>query len=107
MGDWLDHYGESIYGTRGGPFARAAWGGATYNGDTIYLHILNSESGVIALPPINAKILSSRVLTGGTAAIKQTGDSLEISVPKTDLQEIDTIVALKLDSPAKEVKVQQ
>ena len=36
MGQWLSKYGESIYGTRGGPFPRANWGVATYKGDTIY-----------------------------------------------------------------------
>ena len=29
MGQWLDRYGESIYGTRGGPYMPGIWGGST------------------------------------------------------------------------------
>lgn len=105
MGEWLTKYGESIYGTRGGPFARGKWGGATMSGETIYVHILNSTLDTVTLPPISAKIDRNYVLTGGTATVKQSGESIEISVPKADRQEIDTIVALKLDGRAADVKV--
>lgn len=58
VGDWLKPYGESIYGTRGGPFVAPGggevhshggkflspegmwWGGSTHKGNVIYLHIL-------------------------------------------------------------------
>jgi len=102
MGEWLQKYGESVYGTRGGPFPRADWGGATYKGDTIYLHILDPNLETLKLPPIAKKIVGSSVLTGGTATVKQTAQSIEISVPKADRQQIDTIVVLKLDGPAAE-----
>jgi alpha-L-fucosidase len=105
MGEWLKKYGQSIYNTRGGPFARANWGGATYSGKTIYVHIINPELETVILPPISAKITSNSVLTGGTATVTQSDDGIEISVPKADRQEIDTIVALHLDSPAAEVKI--
>jgi alpha-L-fucosidase len=52
------------------------------------------------LPPIAKKILRSRVLTGGTVAVRQTDESIEISVPEADRQKIDTIVVLELDGPA-------
>jgi len=97
MGQWLQKYGESVYGTRGGPFPRADWGGATYKGDTIYLHVLDPNLETLKLPPIAKKIVGSSVLTGGTATVKQTAESIEISVPKADRQEIDTIVVLKLN----------
>ena len=35
--------------------------------------------------------------------MKQTADGIEIAVPKSDRQEIDTIVALELDKPAIEI----
>jgi alpha-L-fucosidase len=100
MGAWLAKYGESIYGTRGGPFPRAAWGSATHKDNSIYLHILDANLNSIKLPPIQQKIVSSKVLTGGTAKVNQTDAAIEVSVPKADRQEIDTIVELKLDGPA-------
>jgi alpha-L-fucosidase len=102
MGQWLSKYGESVYGTRGGPFTRADWGAATHKDDTIYLHILNPKLDTLKLPAIKQKIVGSSVLTGGTATVNQSADGIEVSVPKADRQEIDTIVVLKLDGPVAE-----
>ncbi len=96
MGRWLQMYGESIYGTRGGPFPRGNWGAATCKGDTIYIHILDPKLETVTLPPIEKKIVASSVLTGGTATVKQTQQSITVAVPENDRQEIDTIVVLKL-----------
>ena len=110
MGQWLAKYGESVYGTRGGPFVGTEpfvgsdWGGATYKDNVIYLHILDRAVGGVKLPAIEKKIIGHSVLTGGTATVKQSGDSIEVSVPKGDRQEIDTIVVLKLDGPAADAK---
>lgn len=100
MGRWLAKYGESIYGARGGPFPCGDWGAATCKGNTIYLHLLDPNLDTIELPSIKRKIISSSVLTGGSATVNQTEAGIEVSVPKADRQEIDTIVVLKLDGPA-------
>jgi len=100
MGAWLKQYGESIYGTRGGPWRPGPWGAATCKGNTVYVHILQWPGDTIALPALTKKIVSSKVLTGGTASVKQTDGGVEISVPATERQEIDTLVALELDGPA-------
>jgi alpha-L-fucosidase len=73
------------------------WGGTTQKADTVYLHVVKWENDLLKLPAIGKRIVGSRVLTGGTATVRQATDSLEISVPKADRQEIDTIIALKLD----------
>jgi len=104
IGAWLKKYGESIYATRGGPFRPASWGAATYKGKAIYVHILNWQRDPVVLPPIQRKILASRVLTGGAAAVTQSDQGIEISVPKAHRPELDTIIALQLDGPAAEVK---
>jgi alpha-L-fucosidase len=96
----LLHNGESIYGTRSVPFPRGPWGAATYNGDTIYVHVLDPNLDTVTLTPLGKKITGSSLLTGGTATVKQTEQSIEIPVPKADRQEIDTIVVLKLDGAA-------
>jgi alpha-L-fucosidase len=104
MGQWLAKYGESIYGTCGGPFPRADWGGATYKDNTVYLHILDPSLDTLTLPPIGKKIVGHSVLTGGTATVTQADDSIRVSVDKADRQPIDTIVVLTLDGPAVEAK---
>ena len=56
MGQWLNQYGESIYGTRGGPVPNGKWGGTTHSGNKIYVHILNwpedGSSLVLSAPDI-------------------------------------------------------
>ena len=47
MGAWLAKYGESIYGTRGGPFKPGDYGVSTRKGNTIYLHICDWTDDVL------------------------------------------------------------
>jgi len=100
MGAWLQTNGESIYSTRGGPFKPGSYGACTYRTNMVYLHILNWTSDPVVLPPIPARILSSRVLTGGSASVVQSDQDIEITVPAADRQVIDTIVVLQLDLDA-------
>jgi len=101
VGDWLQKYGESIYGTRGGPFKPAAWGVSTRKDKQIFVHVVEwPAEGPLTLPSIPAKIVSAKVLTGGTVEFKQDDKGITLSVPAANRQEIDTIVVLDLDSPA-------
>jgi alpha-L-fucosidase len=100
IGAWLDKNGESIYGTRGGPFKPGEYGTSTRKGNTIYLHIRNWASDPLKLPAIPAKITGSRVVTGGRAEVKQTDSGIVISVPENDRKPVDTIVAIQLDGDA-------
>ena len=104
MGQWLAKYGQSMYATRGGPIRPGSWGCTTSKADTLYVHVLTWSGDSIMLPAINRKIVASAALTGGKAEVKQTDEGIEISVPAADRQEIDTIVALKLDGSAADVK---
>ena len=125
IGDWLRSYGESIYGTRGGPFVAPDmgkrqfghdrmrfqmpgggwWGGSTRKGNVVYLHILRWPADTITLPPIKPRIVKCTVLTGGEATVKQTDASVEITVPAAQRNAMDTIVKLELDGPAKDIPI--
>ncbi len=100
MGAWLAKYGESIYGTRGGPFRPGRFGVSTRKGRTIYLHIQRWPGEMLSLPAIPAKIVRGVALTGGALTIRQTDRAVEVTLPAKDRQEIDTIIALELDRPA-------
>jgi len=100
MGKWLDEYGKSIYATRGGPFKPGGWGASTHKGNTIYVHVLNWQKDTLTLPPIPKKIIASSVMSDGAVTIKQTKKAIEISVPKSCRQELDTIIVLELNGPA-------
>jgi alpha-L-fucosidase len=100
MGAWMEKYGESIYATRGGPFKPAKHLASTRKGNTIYLHVLAWPEEVLRLPALPAKIVQSSLLGGGQVRVNQTEDRIEITVPKSDRQAIDTIIVLALDKPA-------
>ena len=100
IGAWLAKYGESIYATRGGPFMPGDWGVSTRHGEIIYVHIMNWPTEKLILPTIPAKIVHVSVLNGGDATFTQTGSNVELFVPPADRDEIDTILALQLDSSA-------
>jgi alpha-L-fucosidase len=103
MGQWLGKYGESIYGTRGGPFKTTAALASTYKGNVIYVHILEWPSDTISLPTLPKRVIDTSLLTGGTVSVQQTDKGIEIQVPAANRQEIDTIVKLTLDSSADDV----
>jgi alpha-L-fucosidase len=100
IGVWMRKYGESIRGTRGGPFKPGWYGTSTRKGNTIYLHIRDWDGNTLKLPKLPGKVLSSRLLTGGKAAVKETAQGIEVSVPDKNLNAFDTIVALELDRSA-------
>jgi alpha-L-fucosidase len=100
IGAWLNKYGESIYDTRGGPFRNGDWGGAAYRDSVVYLHIQKWDGNRLALPPLDAKIVSSSVLTGGNAAVVQSADNTMITMPVGEHDSVDTIVRIVLNRPA-------
>jgi alpha-L-fucosidase len=99
IGAWLRKYGQSIYGTRGGPFKPGRYGASTRKGKIIYLHLLDTTTRSIKLPPLaGVKILKCSVLTGGKAAVTQAAEGLDLAVTVGEGQPMETIVKLELDS---------
>lgn len=78
MGQWLNKYGESIYGTTAGEFPES-----TRKGNVLYLHVLDKEATEIALP-IKGKIRSICCLN----------DNQPVTYSKTK-KEDNTIINLK------------
>ncbi|MGD0782425.1 MAG: alpha-L-fucosidase [Candidatus Aminicenantales bacterium] len=104
VGGWLAASGESIYGTRGGPFKPGRYGASTRKGNTVFLHVFQWTDDPLRLPAIRAKVVASRVLTGGRAAVRQTEKGIEIAVSEKDRQAADTVVVLELDGPANRIE---
>ena len=100
IGAWLEHYGESIYGTRGGHLEPSYWGASTRRGKTVYVHILKGWESSVELPPIERRIVSSRLMGGGDVTVTQTPEAITIAVPESSRRPPVSIVALTLDGPA-------
>ena len=102
LGSWLKKYGESVYGTRGGPYVNGPWGGSTCKEKTVYLHLLGPVQTPFRLPALPAKILRSKCLTGGTALVRQDADGVTVETQATTAT-TDTIVKLEIDRNALDI----
>ncbi len=80
MGDWLRQYGETIYGTRGGPWKPTKSLASTRQGNTIYLHLLDWKGRTVTLPNLPGTIVRSSMLTGGTVRVAQSTRKLTIRI---------------------------
>ncbi len=104
LGAWLKRYGESVYGTRGGPYMNGPWGGSTCKGKNVYLHLLNWNGGEMRFPPLAAKVLRSRCLTGGDIDVQQSPEGLSVKARSLGAMPVDTVVKLDLDRIAFEIE---
>ena len=102
MGRWLEKYGESIYGTRGGPYKPGTWGGATCKGNVVYLHVLEEwPKGELLLPALpGRRILKATALTGGHVQVAQDAKGLLVKLPELRHDDCDTVIKLELDGDA-------
>jgi alpha-L-fucosidase len=97
LGEWLSRYGESIYGTRGGPLPPADWGVTTQKGDSIYVHVLNWNAPLLALAPIPRPIARARTLLGGgPVEFTQHDNGLVLKLPAGSQDERDRVIVLTL-----------
>jgi alpha-L-fucosidase len=103
VGRWLETNGEAIYGTRPGPFQPGDWGVSTHRDKTVYVHVLKWPGEKLKLPALPAKVVRASVVAGGEAKFSQTEDGLELSVPSVNRNDLDTIIALELDRPARPI----
>ena len=103
IGVWLAKNGESIYGTRGGPWKPTRRVVSTRQGNTVFLHVIQSESGQVTLPALPAAIKSATLLSGGEVAFSEKDGNLDVRIPQSSLDPVDTIVRLELDQPAMEI----
>jgi alpha-L-fucosidase len=100
VGAWMDKHGESIYGTRGGPWKPGKNLSSTRKDNVIYLHVLRSKSPVIELPNIARVIKSASLLGGRKVEVEQKAGKVVVVLPSAVRDSLDTVVKLKLEGSA-------
>jgi len=99
MGQWLSRYGQSIYGTRGGPLPPRPWGVTTQKGTTVYLHVLDWPDETLAIPRLPGKVTAARfVKDGSRAAFVEDASGVRVTIPTGVRDDLDTVVALTYHS---------
>lgn len=100
IGAWLKQNGESIYGTRGGPWLPGDYGVSTHKGKFVYVHVLKvPESGTVELPNLSTRILKATELNGGPVSYSQDDRRATIKVPSLAPDAVDFIVRIELAEP--------
>ena len=99
IGNWMQQYGETIYGTRGRVIAPQDWGVTTAKNKTLYLHILNNpqQDGYIFIPEFKDKISKASLFSNKSAVkFKQQAEGTFIFLNGIVLDDTDTVIQLDL-----------
>ena len=99
IGNWMQQYGETIYGTRGRVIAPQDWGVTTAKNKTLYLHILNSpqQDGYIFIPEFKDKISKATLFSNKSGVkFKQQAEGTFVFLNGIAFDDTDTIIQLDL-----------
>jgi hypothetical protein len=72
------------------------WGVTTHSANAIYVHVLNWKEPNLILP-LKQKVSRATLLDSGAAvAVKHRADGLELTLPPTTSEQVDTVIKLQL-----------
>ena len=94
LGQWLQKYGTTIYGTRGGPISPRPWGVTTQRGDTVFVHVLQWTDRILALPDFGVRVLSASPLGGGAVTFAQAASGVTLTLPPAVAGDADQVIVL-------------
>jgi alpha-L-fucosidase len=99
MGQWMRKNGESIYDTRGGPITPRPWGVTTRKGGRIYIHVLDWQDELLALPSLG-KVKNARLMSNGQAVeMRDMAGGVILRLPAAMRDPVDTIVVVDSAAP--------
>ncbi len=96
VGEWLKQYGETVYGTRGGPFPAGEWGGSTHSANKVFVHVLGGTTDRVVLPNISATLVRWRSYSGTAVHVEHTEEWLTLILPEAAADPV-TIIELEFD----------
>jgi|694.fasta_scaffold17280_2 alpha-L-fucosidase len=105
IGDWLKLYGESIYGTKGGPYAPSDRFATTRKGNKLYVHVFANGLTELRLPGLTGiKVVSAQFIGGVKLPFTQeSGGAIVLQMPAALPNENDSVIALTLESNAENI----
>jgi len=107
MGDWLNTYGESIYGTKGGPFIPNNTYASTRKGNVLYVHVFDRKEDVLTLPALKGvKVKEAHILNGDAITFSQSATgSIALNLPARLPNADNTVIVLQLNKNAESIPV--
>jgi alpha-L-fucosidase len=97
VGKWTEKYGETIYGTRGGPIPPQTWGVSTQKDDKVFVHILNWQSDALLIPPMEKEVEEITDFDSQEALPYEVSDyGILIKLPESGLNPVDHILEVRM-----------
>jgi alpha-L-fucosidase len=95
IGEWLRHFGASVYGTRGGPVPPRSWGVTTQRGDSVFVHVLDWPDPMLALPDFGARVTAATMLRDGARVpFVQSASGVTLTLPPAGPEDVDRVAVL-------------
>jgi len=100
IGDWMDIYGESIYGTTASPFSDIEWGRCTKKqvgkNTRLYLHVFDwPEDNKLTVPALENKLKKAFIMDGMAGAdFEVQDDRIIIDLPETPPDDYCSVIIL-------------
>ncbi len=94
VGNWMNKYGHTIYGTRGNIMPPQKWGVVTGKEKKYYLHLLNPEGiSTIDLPFTGKKLSAIALNDGNKVDLKRVQNKWQLTIPEAARAEnVDYII---------------
>lgn len=98
VGQWIDKYGETVYGTRAGFIPPQDWGVSTRKNGKQFLHVLEyPKDGILFIKGVKQKITSAQYFnTGEKVRFKQIPEGVFFYMQDADAGRIDNIIEVTL-----------
>ena len=96
IGEWMEVYGESIYGTDATDIPKQSWGLTTQKDNKVYMHIIEDITGCpVVEMPFDAKVKSVTLLKDGTPLkFAAKNGVLSVTIPETPA-DIDYVIVVE------------
>jgi len=106
MGDWLKVYGESIYGTKGGPYMPNSIFSSTRKDNKVFVHLFDASIEKLILPAFSGvKVLKSSLMNGKSVQLKETDGKYFIKLPSQLPDSVSNVLVLELDKNANGIPI--
>lgn len=96
IGQWMNVYGETIYGTRAGLVSPRDWGVTTQKDNRLFVHIMNLPDDGLYLPLAQKVKKAVQFVDKQPIKFKRQGDGIVLQFDKAPT-DIDYVVELTLD----------
>lgn len=97
LGEWMNEYGTTVYGTRAGPIAPQRWGATTRRGDTVFIHVLSQDRTITLSPPgFGARVVSATMFgSAANVSMNRSSGSVTFTLPEASVNQPDRVIVVR------------